>query len=102
LEQSTRPEAAKQRATWIKLNRDFRRVEALLKNMVVDTKRKINSGLNTTKQEYSKSNQNAQVELSEEDERMQLEMQLQQDVSEFISSKLKVSFSDRKRFIFIS
>jgi hypothetical protein len=83
LEQSTRPEAAKQRATWIKLNRDFHRVETLLKTMVLDAKRKINSGFNNKNQEYSKTHpKGVKVEMPEEDERMHLEMQLQQDVSE--------------------
>jgi hypothetical protein len=83
LEQSTRPEASKQRATWIKLNRDFRRVETLLKNMVLDAKRKINSASNNTNQGYPKAHQGVKVEMSQEEERMQL----QQDVSESITRK---------------
>ena len=80
LNQTPRTEAAKRRATLIKLNRDFRRVEAVFKNLVLDSRRQ-NVPLKAKKQNHYQPDSGAGGEISEEEQRMQLELQLQQDVS---------------------
>ena len=80
LNQTPRTEAAKRRATLIKLNRDFRRVEAVFKNLVLDTRRQ-NVPLKDRKQNHYQPDSGAGTDISEEEQRMQLELQLQQDVS---------------------
>ena len=75
-----RTEAAKRRATLIKLNRDFRRIEGVFKNMVLDTKRQ--KALVPDQQKRQQPHDvGAGGEQTEEEQRMQLELQLQQDVS---------------------
>jgi hypothetical protein len=95
LAQVPRTEAAKRRATLVKLNRDYRRVEAVYKNMVLDTKRRkaqrAQSQLQhnaTARSSTAAANSNSgygttanQQEMSQEEQRMQLELQLQTDVS---------------------
>lgn len=80
LNQTPRTEAAKRRATLIKLNRDFRRVEAVFKNLMLDTRRQ-NVPLKDRKQNHYQPDSGAGADISEEEQRMQLELQLQQDVS---------------------
>ena len=80
LNQTPRTEAAKRRATLIKLNRDFRRIEGVFKNMVLDTKRQKTLVPDQQKRQYH-HDIGAGVEQTEEEQRMQLELQLQQDVS---------------------
>ena len=80
LNQTPRTEAAKRRATLIKLNRDFRRIEGVFKNMVLDTRNQKSRAPDPPKQQYQHDG-GAGGEYTEEEQRMQLELQLQQDVS---------------------
>ncbi|KAI2491187.1 hypothetical protein MHU86_23382 [Fragilaria crotonensis] len=79
LNQTPRTEAAKRRATLIKLNRDFRRVEAVFKNLMLDTRRQ-NVPLKDRQQNHYQPDSGAGADISEEEQRMQLELQLQQDL----------------------
>jgi hypothetical protein len=80
LNQTPRTEAAKRRATLIKLNRDFRRVEGAFKNLVLDTRHQ-NVPFKDRKQNHYHPDSGGGADVSEEEQRMQLELQLQQDVS---------------------
>lgn len=72
-----RTEAAKQRATHIKLVKDFRRVESTFKNIVLETRR--------NRARLGEQAKTALVEdivkTSDEEDQMQLELHLQQEVS---------------------
>ena len=83
LDQIPRTDGAKRRATLLKLNRDFRRVEGVFKNLVLDSKRQHAPPKDRKHSHYYE--RGAERDLSEEEQRMQLELQLQQDVSEGMS-----------------
>lgn len=78
---TARTEAAKRRATLVKLNRDFRRVEAVYKNMVLDTKRARAVRAQNKLQQNAMAREQQQEDTSQPDQQMQLELQLQQEVS---------------------
>jgi hypothetical protein len=72
-----RTEAAKRRATHMKLVRDFRRVEATFKNIVLETRRnraRFGEQANLSRTEDV-------VKTADNDDRMQFELQLQQEVN---------------------
>lgn len=73
-----RTEASKRRAAHIKLSKDFRTVETTCKNIVLETRRKITTTKKLPKSVFGASE-------VEEEERAQMQMQLQQDVSHCIS-----------------
>mmetsp|Transcript_31273 Transcript_31273/g.51619 ORF Transcript_31273/g.51619 Transcript_31273/m.51619 type:complete len:280 (+) Transcript_31273:133-972(+) len=89
---NNRTDAAKRRATVVKLNRDFRRVEASSKNMILEAKQRRS---NITQQRKSNQQQQAAAarttttgsnfgtattdEMTQEEQKMQLELQLQTD-----------------------
>ena len=72
-----RSEAARRRATHVKLTRDFHRVEQTFKNVQLDTKRK-RARLAEERSRMDKETLAAQTETTEEEA---LQLQLQQDVS---------------------
>jgi hypothetical protein len=78
-----RTEAAKQRATHIKLVRDFRRVESTFKNIVLETKR--NKARLGEQQQQFKTTTLIHDEIKTldevEEDRIQGQLQLQQQVS---------------------
>jgi hypothetical protein len=73
LESLARTEASKKRATHIKLDRDFRRVEANFKNVLLETRRKRarlqEDRLQTEQQNNIKHNDELQQQLQQEDVR---------------------------------
>lgn len=77
LDQIPRTEAARRRATLVKLGRDFARIQAIYKNIVSETKRK----RARLAQAKPLDVEHRQEPPTEEEERIQLELQLQQDVS---------------------
>jgi hypothetical protein len=72
-----RTEAAKQRATHIKLVKDFRRVESTFKNIVLETRRNRARLGEQAKTAFAQDI----VKTSDEEDQMQLELHLQQEVS---------------------
>lgn len=78
LDQVPREQAAKRRATLVKLSRDFRKIEGACKNLMLETRRKKARLAEQKKQAQFAANQG---QLPEEEQRIQLELQLQQEVS---------------------
>jgi len=78
LEQMPREQAAKRRATLVKLNRDFRKIEAVYKNLVLDARRK---RAYQAQHKQPIAHNVPMSDMSQEEQRIQLELQLQQDVS---------------------
>lgn len=72
-----RTEAAKRRATHMKLVRDFRRVESTFKNIVLETRR------NQARfgEHANRSRTEDIVKTADDDDRMQYELQMQQEVN---------------------
>mmetsp|Transcript_19963 Transcript_19963/g.34099 ORF Transcript_19963/g.34099 Transcript_19963/m.34099 type:complete len:253 (-) Transcript_19963:191-949(-) len=71
-----RDQAARRRATQIKLSRDYQRVEVTFKNLVLETRRKRARVNESKKQALSGS---STTDDAMEEERIELELQLQQD-----------------------
>lgn len=78
LDQVPREQAAKRRATLVKLSRDFRKIEGACKNLMLETRRKKARLAEQKKQAQFAATQG---QLPEEEQRIQLELQLQQEVS---------------------
>ena len=91
LNSTKREEASKRRATLIKLTRDFRSVEVVYKNLVLDTRRRKARIYEQKQQQYNVSSSNNTENNNnstggpemqgQADQGMQLELQLQQEVS---------------------
>ena len=75
-----REQAARQRSTYIKLSRDFQRVEVTFKNLVLEVRRK-RAKLDDQKRQ-ALSATTANTTNATEEERIGLELQLQQEVSQ--------------------
>mmetsp|Transcript_641 Transcript_641/g.808 ORF Transcript_641/g.808 Transcript_641/m.808 type:complete len:261 (+) Transcript_641:31-813(+) len=79
-EQGDRTEAAKRRATLVKLGRDYRRIETSYKNILLEAKRK-KSRLAAQKQNQSTSAFSySQKSHTSEEEQISMQLQMQQDV----------------------
>mmetsp|Transcript_8638 Transcript_8638/g.13490 ORF Transcript_8638/g.13490 Transcript_8638/m.13490 type:complete len:261 (-) Transcript_8638:1271-2053(-) len=80
-EQVDRTEAAKRRATLVKLGRDYRRIEASYKNILLEAKQK-KSRLLAYKQNQNNSSlsHSQKRETSVEEEQISLQFQMQQDL----------------------
>lgn len=81
-EQGDRTEAAKRRATLIKLGRDYRRIETSYKNILLEAKQK-KARLLTYKQSQNTSSLNQSQKRGtseEEEEQISLHLQMQQDL----------------------
>lgn len=89
-EQGDRTEAAKRRATLVKLGRDYRRIETSYKNILLEAKQK-KSRLAAQKQKQSTSAFSySQKSNTPEEEQISMQLQMQQDVSFYRHCKVKI------------